>query len=355
MRCLGTMSGRPDVFNLHHSRGKPLLLTVARGLLPDAPASRRAALREYFCDKDAEASASPAGWQLTLTWPTDFARHVDPRLEVGLAWWGGGASLGNMALQRRRSGRLLRALHDSWTLNSWSEWALRHGAGWSDKVTVLHVDDHRDLGSPRLFLQGRTWVDAITGNSFDFGQPDSVAACIESGALGIGSFMTPFLHAAPQAQVRHLCQAPKATGRREFVIDRTTETDTLLELGATRQAMELTPRQGASGPGIYVVTPSVMEWLDDVGAGPLLLHVDMDYFNNRYDGDSDWAERTETLDPSLGSVLDAIDRFTEALRASGVAGRLADVVVAFSPGFFPAEFWAPADAALCQGLELDGC
>ncbi len=34
----------------------------------------------------------------------------------------------------------------------------------------------------------------------------------------------------------------------------------------------------------------MVKWSNDLGPGPILVHIDMDYFNNRYDGDSDWAK-----------------------------------------------------------------
>jgi hypothetical protein len=77
----------------------------------------------------------------------------------------------------------------------------------------------------------------------------------------------------------------------------------------------------------------------------------MDYFNNRYDGDSDWSTRTALHDPSLEMVLAKIDEVTAALQTSDVASQVDDIVVAFSPGFFPAEFWAAAEARLRRGLE----
>src|SRR3546814_8248101 len=64
------------------------MLRVPRDRLPVAPLERHAALRSYFCDKDAEAHDDGSGWSLELSWPDGHERHVDPRLDEGLAWWG---------------------------------------------------------------------------------------------------------------------------------------------------------------------------------------------------------------------------------------------------------------------------
>jgi hypothetical protein len=326
------------------------LLRVPLERLPSSPAERHAALRDYFCDKDAEAQADGSAWNLTLTWPNDDERHVDPRLDEGLAWWGQGITRRTMVRARRRSGRVLSALYDTWTLHSWSEW-LTTRRGESEDIVVLHVDDHRDLGAPRLFIEAGGWQDAIANAPWTLNDPGAVEAAIQSGALGMGSFLTPFLHRFPDAEVRHLCQPPKATATRDFRIARTTVADDLLDPGRLRPAIDLKPVAGATGLGCYRLTPDVSAWLDMVGSGPVLLHIDMDYFNNRFDGDSDWRKRSEPFDPPLDHVLGKIDEMAEALRRTGVGARLEDVVIAYSPGFFPAEFWSAAEARLRPALE----
>ena len=326
------------------------MLRIARDRLPPSPAARHGVLRDYFCDKDAEAVEVEDGWELRLGWPSGDERHVDPRLPEALAWWGEGVDRSGMATARRRSGRVLRTFYDTWTLYSWSEWMARAGAA-ADHAVVLHVDDHRDLGAPRIFVEDRRLVDAVTGELFDMHAPESVLAAVESGAVGMGSFLTPFLHAAPRAEVRHLCQPPKARSTRDHRIALAAEPDTLIRPGQPRPAVRLEEEPGATGPGCYRITPDVDAWLEGVGPGPVLLHIDMDYFNNRYDGDSDWRGREEAFDPPLEAVLEKVDDLVDALKRTGLAEQIEDMVIAYSPGFFPAELWAPADARLQQGLE----
>ncbi|MBT9293118.1 hypothetical protein [Prosthecodimorpha staleyi] len=328
-------------------------MQVALDRLPDDDARRHAILRDYFCDKDASVVRTPDSWSLTLSWPGAPERHIDPDLDVGLDWWGG-IRREDMALAWRRDGRLLRCLYDSWTLASWAHWLERRGPNALEAVVILHVDDHRDLGSPRLVDEGSTWRDLISGRECDLRVPTSIIAAIESGAIGMGSFMTPFLAVAPRAEVRHLCQPPKALRTQDFEIRRTTKPDDLLEPGAPRLDVELLLVAPSLGPGQYRMTPSIDDWLSGIDGRPILLHVDMDYFCNRFDGDSDWASRAERLDPSPEVIHRRIDDIVEALNAHGVVEQIEDVVVAFSPGFFPAKLWSQADERLTRGLRLDG-
>jgi hypothetical protein len=255
-----------------------------------------------------------------------------------------------MAGARWREGKILTALYDTWTLQSWSEWLARTPAPRASDVVVLHVDDHRDLGSPRLFLSDGRLVDGITGAHVSIGDPATVEAAIHSGAIGMGSFMTPFLHAVPNAEVRHLCQPPKTTTPANFRFVPATVRDTLLQPGALRPAIEFEPA-ARTAPGTYLQTSDPVAWAKDVVGRPALLHIDMDYFNNRYDGDSDWQERPNRLEPELDIVLDKVDELVNALRTSGACRCIEDVTIAFSPGFFPAELWQVADARLRRGLK----
>lgn len=327
------------------------MISIPHDRLPSTAGERHAALRTYFCDKDARAEPTADGWNLTLDWPDGHDRHVDPLLQQGLDWWGDAVEPGTMGMSRRRAGRILSALYDTWTLHSWSEWLASKPRSAVEEVVILHVDDHKDLAPPRIFTTAQGMRDALTGSPVELFEPDSVRNAICSGAVGMGSFLTPFLHAIPSAQVRQLCQPPKATRTLDHRIELTAEKDTLLEPEALRPAVRLVPHSGAMGRGCYRITPHVGAWLDDLGSGPILLHIDMDYFNNRYDGDSDWPTRANAHDHALEVVLSKIDELTAALQLSGIGSRIDDVVVAYSPGFFPAELWAAAEARLRPGLE----
>lgn len=332
-----------------------MTILVPEDRLPAERHARHGRLRDYFCDKDAVATLVDGKWRLDLAWPDGAERHVDPRIGSELAAWDG-IGLGDMAMAHRRSGRVLTALYDTWTLPSWSEWVARARPAGDAPITILHLDDHRDLGSPRLAISDGGLTDLVTGEPFDIRDPPSVHAACASGAVGMGSFLTPFLTAFPNCDVRQLGQGPKITSTVDSEVLTMTIADDLLAPGAMRPAIRLDPLpDGGMGPGRYRATADLGDWLEGIGPGSILLHVDMDYFNNRYDGDGDWPDRVRRHDPPIEAVLGRIDEVTAAMRAAGLLERIEDAVVAFSPGFFPAEMWQAAEHRLRAGLgELYG-
>lgn len=325
-----------------------MMLRVPRGRLPEDAHARHAVLRDYFCDRDARATSDGDGWQLDLFWSDEPERHVDPELGQQLGAWNVG--LGEMAQAVRRQGRMTTALYDTWTLVSWSRWIAAADVSADTPLTILHVDDHRDLMSPRLFQADDGWHDPITNSAFSVGDPASVLSALQSGSVGMGSFLTPVLHAFHRSEVRHLCQPPKASATQRFTITAGLEVDDLLEPGALRPAIRLKANTAARGPQSYLLTPDIDEWLANVGDGPILLHIDMDYFNNRFDGDGDWQEREPSLNPDRTAVMARIREVAKAISDHGLLPRIADGVVAYSPGFFPSEFWDEADAVLRDTL-----
>lgn len=335
-------------------------LILPAGSLPESAQERRACLDAYFDDLLASVTAVPEGWEIDLNWPSSADYYVDPCLEQGLAWWNAGTELTEIHRQVSHTPRGQLSLIDSWTLFSWSNWlAKRRMSGKAtNEVVILHVDDHTDLMTPRLILHENHWRDPISGKVFDLYEPASVQSAILSGAIGVGSFMSPFIHTVPRVHLRHLSQTASGEGTQNFSLVTKSLADTILNVGASRPAigisreLDLTSNERLRvNAKHYRITRQLDAWLAELPDAPVLLHVDMDYFNNRYNGDSDWAARGRTHDPTLPEIMLAIDGMFKAINESGVASRIENVTVALSPGFFPAELWASSVTRMQEHLD----
>ena len=324
------------------------MIDIAKCLLPKKESDWYSFLRDYFCDKDVLISRDGEKIKLEIEWSSDALRYIDPNLSIGLDWWGGGVSYSSMWAASRRNGKVHTMLYDTWTLHGWSKW-LETFQGSVNDVVILHVDDHRDLSTPRLVILDNIQVDAITKKPVSIRDPSSIAEAISSGAIGIGSFLTPFVREFPQITVRHLCQPPKNTADVFARLVPTTQSDVLLHPNAVRPGIKVDTEKCIFTESFgYFSTNNLDTWSQGLEGRPVLLHIDMDYFNNRYDGDSDWKTFEEHLDPNLSSILVQIDVLTDVLASS--KADIQDVAIAYSPGFFPAEFWAECDVRLRSGI-----
>ena len=324
-------------------------LILPPGILPESAPERRAVLDAYFDDLLASVKAVPEGWEIDLNWPSSADYYVDPCIEEGLAWWQAGTGIADIHRQVSHTPRGQLSLIDSWTLFSWSHWLAdrRMRGEATNRVVILHVDDHTDLMTPRLILDKDNWRDAISGKEFDLREPTSVRSAILNGAIGVGSFMAPFIHNIPFVHLRHLSQTAPDEALQDFSLVPKHLADTILNIGASRPAVginrdliEAPKEQVSATTKHYRFTRQLDAWLGDLPDAPVLLHVDMDYFNNRYNGDSEWNARGQRHDPKSSEIMLAIDAVFKAINDSGVTSRIENVTVALSPGFFPAELWA---------------
>lgn len=327
--------------------------------LPASEAERDAVLQHYFAEWVPHAEPfGDSAWRVELRPPPRASYYVDPRLNEGLAWWAGFAGrtpIRDILTSRKRVRGVQVSLSDAWCGFAWSTFLSRHGADPSAPITVLHVDDHQDLMSPRIARVGNgSFVDLITGSPVVVEKPSTVRSAVESGAIGMGSFVVPFVSSRRAVHVRHLRmpsgRAHPPGSYRLVLVD---EPDTLIDPAAARPAVavlapgERMPSSGTEA-GSYRLQESLDGWVDDLPDGPVLLHIDCDYFNNRYDADSEWRSHHRTHDPSSASVATAVDALCDALEPALPV--VSDVTVALSPGFFPAELWQPTVETLVRRL-----
>lgn len=222
------------------------MIVIPHQSLPENEQARTACLRHYFTEHMVSIAPVHEGWSLTLNWPTTADYYVDPRLTEGLYWWSKGSSVEDIPSARRLKRQWQISLNDSWTLLSWSRWLARCSdrGDLPSEIVLLHVDDHDDLMSPRLWLEQGNWIDAISRQSVDLLQPESISAAISSGAIGIGSFIVPLLYQIPKVHVRHLCSTKYSSSRKgKYCLQLTTFADNLLDTAMMRPAVHLEATQ----------------------------------------------------------------------------------------------------------------
>lgn len=272
--------------------------------------------------------------------------EFDPTLDQGLSWWDPGCPASQIPVAYRLFRDGLLSLEDQWVPLSWSHWLSTTSI--PPEVILLHIDDHQDMMDPRL---GETdhghLFDFITGDQVDFQDPASVKKAILSGAIGKGSILTPLVFLT-RVHVRHLTARPKY-GKRMALVKQHVSDSLLTQMPPSRLhlSVEDIPRQD-DGLSNYYDTDHPEPWLSDLPKGiPVLLHVDMDYFNNRYDGNSG----ARTYDPPQEAQKSQMDTLCGLLRSTRVSERIVHTSFGVSPGFYPGEFWPLTDYFIAKLLE----
>lgn len=296
----------------------------------------------YFSGKEYEIVESDENVDIILFWPQDIIYYIDPGLHNGLDWWKKGLNVDAIPFLVEQRSKYQLSLNDNWTLFAWSMWLdCRKSQGLStEKVIILHIDDHRDCMSPLLFQQKNGhYLDPLTCNEVSMEAPQSIKAAIQSGAIAVGSFMPIFFHQIPGVEFRHLLPIHRIqTAHQPGNIKSSFEPDNLLCITCDRPGMTFESNETTGH--YYHPTTDLAAFLDNIPSDvPVLLHVDMDYFNNRFDGDSDWHEHDVIHDPSSAQVLENVVKVFQEVLQKVPKRQLEDITVSLSPGFFPAEFW----------------
>lgn len=89
--------------------------------------------------------------------------------------------------------------------------------------------------------------------------------------------------------------------------------------------------RGQPGGSSYLVSRDAQQMVANLpDAAPIVVHIDLDYFNNRFNGDSDYMTNENRHDPPISEVKRMADDLLAAL--STVSCRIVSVAVGISPG-----------------------
>ena len=315
-------------------------------------------MEEYFADHLPSAHEENDQWLVQLERPSSpyGCYSQDQTLREGLAWWRNNTRIRDIPAEYKLYKNGILAIEDQWMPLSWSLFFQRLGH-LPEELVILHVDDHQDMMSPRIGkrLDG-TLIDFITGNRISFLEPETIKAAIVSGAIGKGSILTPLIYAIKKVYVRHLSFRPYP--QNYFYLNKLTIKDEVIGGLDNRIIVqtEATCFDNLQNRSSYLVSSNIMEWIRGVPRNiPILLHFDMDYFNNRFDGNSSWEnELTRKHNPPLIEQKKLMaDIFTHLAQANFIP-QIKDIGIGISAGFFPAEFWSPMISCLFEEAEKVG-
>jgi hypothetical protein len=213
----------------------------------------------------------------------DTSYHtIDPFLENGLNYL-------NIPFDEKSMGMFFRKepIFDICLEDSWSGLFLaKHLARGDNKspLTILHLDDHTDMMSTLLLQNGVKLYDPILRQSFDPLEPESWISAIKSGAIGIGSFLTPLFILARPVHILHLKAG--AGDKRVFNVTPRGKTHHLIK---DISFFDIQLEEMAVGFDVpyhsYISTEDAFELLAHIEENnEVVVHIDLDYFINDFNG-----------------------------------------------------------------------
>ena len=333
------------------------LLRIKKSSLPENELERQYVVEEYFSEHLPTVTDKGDHFEIRLERPSSpyGSYMLDPEIHEKLGWWKPGTRVRDIPVEKRFLNGGIFVMEDQWTPLSWSMHFQKRGA-ILEELILLHVDDHKDMMSPRIGQNSDgQYFDFITKNSFSLLNPESVTSAILSGALGKGSILSPLIWQVDKIHVRHLTVRPNPY---TYSLKKTLVQDTILGDSLSRiilEQKEIEEDVSLLNTSNYIATSNIDTWLNHLPGGvPIFLHIDMDFFNNRFDGNSSWQDADRQYDPSLEMQQILVEKIFNVLKDRDLEGRIVDVSLCLSPSFFPAEFWQPVSEMILNKLRLMG-
>ncbi len=267
-----------------------------------------------------------------LLGPEMSYHSCDPYLLNTLARWGIGPTSTDILEYRVSTPHYDLCLEDSWTSFFISS-RFERQRDMRD-LLLVHLDDHTDMMPTLLESSEAGLTDPATGLAFDPMSSHDWISAIASGAVNIGNYITPMFYSDRHVHVRHLNNKSAAFSEGLDIVREPCSYALIPDrrfADIERSAASRMDRVGSYRAGDcpdHVLTDLPQTWT--------IVHIDLDYFINDFDGASKGQDYVP--DPGLRDRAELkMRRFFDAMRASRL-----DVdrwLIGTSPGFCSAYHW----------------
>lgn len=263
----------------------------------------------------------------------DMSYHLaDPRLGELLGRFEAGMSIARIGEYRTTRRLFDLCFEDSWT--GFFAAAALQNVDQDDDVVVIHLDDHTDMMSTLLQIDGDALIDPASGAAFCPEIPADWEGSIRSGCIGIGSFVTALFYLDRDVHVRHLNNLKTSTHEPCDVLPEACAYPLIpsRKFAAIRKAKE-----GSSGRlGTYLGGSDASLVLQSTPSGHIIVHIDLDYFINDFNGNVGSQPSASVADQRCEAQR-KIEHFFEVL--SETVLRVERWIIATSPGFCSVSHW----------------
>lgn len=225
-------------------------------------------------------------------------------------------------------------LSENWLSYAFSYLSEKDGCN-NMSMNIIHVDDHSDLMSPFICLEKDKYYNMLSGDEIKFYDSESIKKAVRSGAITIGSMLTAIIYSMNQTNIIHIKNDVQP---QEYKLSKDIIFDIMLREGSQR--IVANKQCGCAEKNRYFITndwndlENRMNW--DL---PSLLHIDMDYFNNRYNASTSWTECQKRHDPNFAQQQHEMDKLIASIESIKKRTCIKYVLIGISPSFYPVEYW----------------
>ena len=226
---------------------------------------------------------------------------------------------------------------------------LTQGIIKKQNLSIIHVDDHSDLMAPYIGYVNGVVMNMITRELVDFNDSESIKRAILSGAITIGSMLTSIVYPLEKFKIFHVKQGAE---RKMFTIKKSSFTDNIIIDKCERICIDVNSVQESKN---YLITQNWDDVVNSISENEkCLLHIDMDYFNNRYNASTSWYKENKRHDPTFRQQMLVMDRLFSSVKKINEKAKILNVLIGISPSFYPQEYWAMGLQYLVDGFERIG-
>lgn len=264
----------------------------------------------------------------------EMAYHaIDPCLVQALPVLRPGMVIDDIATFRERTPFFDFCLEDGWS----GFFIAQSGLTCEDEtdLNLIHLDDHTDMMPTLLRRCPNGLEDPATGRTFDPDRPEDWTHALESGVISIGNFLTALYYGRRRLHVRHLNNF-STSQYRTYGVQRSDKTYAVAFDQKFANIRKM-PTPSIGDAGTYKGGSDPFAVLANLPPGRTIVHIDLDYFINDFNGNSDQAYSLD--DPGLWVEASAkLDAFFAAMQ--NLARPVHNWIVGASPGFCSAHHWS---------------
>lgn len=215
-------------------------------------------------------------------------------------------------------------------------------------TAIIHIDDHSDLMKPFISIESGIYRNLLSNQTANSLSVDFLKNAINTGAITIGSMLTMIVFSLERFNIYHL---KRNVEKKRLGIVKQAFLDPLIQ-NCERIGIDFI--DDCSGPA-YFLTSSVDEIVSNLnGEEQCVLHIDMDYFNNRYNGSTSWEIDNIGKNYSLDEQKHRMVEIAKALESINNTIPIKYILIGISPSFYPSEYWEEGLCFLLKSLYKSG-